>query len=51
MVLQYSHEPFTNFKEGQHKKAFQESLAYVNTQLGKHYPLVHWSWVRTFNKN
>ncbi|WP_028402252.1 L-glutamate gamma-semialdehyde dehydrogenase [Ectobacillus panaciterrae] len=40
MVLQYSHEPFTNFKEEQHKKAFQESLAYVNTQLGKHYPLV-----------
>src|SRR4051794_17703997 len=40
MVVAYSHEPFTNFKEEKQKKVFQESLAHVNTQLGKHYPLV-----------
>ncbi len=26
MVVTYSHEPFTNFKEDQNKKAFQKSL-------------------------
>ncbi|SNT52642.1 Aldehyde dehydrogenase family protein [Bacillus sp. OK838] len=40
MVLQYSHEPFSNFKLDTNKKEFQESLSYVNTQLGKHYPLI-----------
>ncbi|MGV2503420.1 L-glutamate gamma-semialdehyde dehydrogenase, partial [Priestia megaterium] len=40
MVFSYSHEPFTNFKEENNNKAFQEALTYVNTQLGKTYPLV-----------
>lgn len=40
MTVSYAHEPFTDFKEAKHKTAFQESLAFVNTQLGKHYPLV-----------
>ena len=40
MVVSYSHEPFTNFKDENNKKAFQEALTYVNTQLGKTYPLV-----------
>lgn len=35
MVIQYSHEPFSNFKLDTNKREFQESLAYVNTQLGK----------------
>lgn len=40
MVVSYSHEPFTNFSEEKNKKAFEEALSYVNTQLGKHYSLV-----------
>jgi 1-pyrroline-5-carboxylate dehydrogenase len=40
MVVSYSHEPFTNFKDENNKQAFQEALTYVNTQLGKTYPLV-----------
>ncbi|WP_176585582.1 L-glutamate gamma-semialdehyde dehydrogenase [Priestia megaterium] len=40
MVVSYSHEPFINFKEENNTRRFQESLAYIKTQLGKHYPLV-----------
>ncbi|KXZ16997.1 L-glutamate gamma-semialdehyde dehydrogenase [Bacillus nakamurai] len=40
MTVSYAHEPFTNFQEETHKQSFQEALAYVNTQLGKHYPLI-----------
>ncbi|TYR79551.1 L-glutamate gamma-semialdehyde dehydrogenase [Priestia megaterium] len=40
MVLAYSHEPFTNFKDEKNKELFEKSLSYVNTQLGKHYPLI-----------
>ncbi len=40
MTVSYAHEPFTDFTEAKNKTAFQESLAFVNTQLGKHYPLV-----------
>ena len=40
MVVSYSHEPFTNFKDENNKQVFQEALTYVNTQLGKTYPLV-----------
>ncbi|GKU82003.1 L-glutamate gamma-semialdehyde dehydrogenase [Niallia sp. NCCP-28] len=40
MVIAYRHEPFTNFSIEKNKQAFENALAYVNTQLGKHYPLV-----------
>lgn len=40
MTVTYAHEPFTDFTEAKNKTAFGESLAFVNTQLGKHYPLV-----------
>lgn len=40
MTVSYAHEPFTDFTEAKNKTAFQESLAFVNTQLGKHYPLI-----------
>jgi len=36
----YTHEPFTNFNDEKNKQAFQEALAYVQTQLGKDYPVV-----------
>jgi 1-pyrroline-5-carboxylate dehydrogenase len=36
----YTHEPFTNFADEKNKQAFQEALAYVQTQLGKDYPVV-----------
>ncbi|MFC3885749.1 L-glutamate gamma-semialdehyde dehydrogenase [Bacillus songklensis] len=40
MTVPYKHEPFTNFATEDNKKAFQDALAYVQTQLGKEYPLV-----------
>ncbi|WP_078410247.1 L-glutamate gamma-semialdehyde dehydrogenase [Priestia abyssalis] len=40
MTVPYKHEPFTNFTIEENKKAFQDALAYVQTQLGKEYPLV-----------
>jgi 1-pyrroline-5-carboxylate dehydrogenase len=36
----YTHEPFTNFADEKNKQAFQEALAFVQTQLGKDYPVV-----------
>ena len=36
----YTHEPFTNFEDEKNKQAFQEALAYVQSQLGKDYPVV-----------
>jgi 1-pyrroline-5-carboxylate dehydrogenase len=36
----YSHEPFTNFSDETNKQAFQDALKYVQTQLGKDYPVV-----------
>ncbi|OLN22101.1 1-pyrroline-5-carboxylate dehydrogenase [Domibacillus antri] len=40
MVVEYKHEPFTDFTIEKNKSEFKEALAYVNTQLGKEYPLV-----------
>jgi 1-pyrroline-5-carboxylate dehydrogenase len=39
-LLTYTHEPFTNFADEKNKKAFQDSLAFVQSQLGKDYPVV-----------
>ncbi|WML42067.1 L-glutamate gamma-semialdehyde dehydrogenase [Neobacillus sp. OS1-2] len=36
----YTHEPFTNFTEEKNIKAFKDALAYVQTQLGKDYPVM-----------
>ncbi|MDN3017044.1 L-glutamate gamma-semialdehyde dehydrogenase [Paenibacillus sp. BSR1-1] len=36
----YTHEPFTNFADEKNIKAFEEALAYVQSQLGTHYPVV-----------
>jgi 1-pyrroline-5-carboxylate dehydrogenase len=39
-VKPYTHEPFTNFNDEMNKKAFQDALAYVQSQLGKEYPII-----------
>ncbi|MDQ0199764.1 L-glutamate gamma-semialdehyde dehydrogenase [Neobacillus ginsengisoli] len=39
-MLTYTHEPFTNFSDENNKKAFQDSLSFVQSQLGKDYPVV-----------
>ncbi|MFJ7729130.1 L-glutamate gamma-semialdehyde dehydrogenase [Neobacillus sp. NPDC097160] len=36
----YTHEPFTNFADEKNKHTFQEALNYVQSQLGKEYPVV-----------
>ena len=36
----YSHEPFTNFTEEKNIQAFKEALAFVESELGKHYPVI-----------
>ncbi|NWQ43729.1 L-glutamate gamma-semialdehyde dehydrogenase [Bacillus sp. EB106-08-02-XG196] len=36
----YTHEPFTNFADETNKQAFQQALSYVQSQLGKEYPVV-----------
>ncbi|EIT84130.1 1-pyrroline-5-carboxylate dehydrogenase [Fictibacillus macauensis ZFHKF-1] len=40
MIREYKHEPFTDFSIKENKKAFEEALDLVNSQLGKEYPLV-----------
>ncbi|MGE6611130.1 L-glutamate gamma-semialdehyde dehydrogenase [Peribacillus sp. NPDC076916] len=40
MVQPYKHEPFTNFKIEENKKAFQAALNDVANDLGKKYPLI-----------
>lgn len=40
MVLPYKHEPFTDFTIEANYKAFEEALKYVESYLGKDYPLV-----------
>ncbi|MCQ6276495.1 L-glutamate gamma-semialdehyde dehydrogenase [Bacillus sp. V3B] len=40
MVIDYKHEPFTNFSNEENKKEFKEALKKVNAQLGREYPLV-----------
>jgi 1-pyrroline-5-carboxylate dehydrogenase len=40
VVVAYQHEPLTDFSIAENKKAMQAALENVNSQLGKHYPLV-----------
>ncbi|MEH7248952.1 L-glutamate gamma-semialdehyde dehydrogenase [Neobacillus niacini] len=40
MMKPYTHEPFTNFADEANKQAFQKALSYVQSQLGKEYPVV-----------
>ncbi|RFU66870.1 L-glutamate gamma-semialdehyde dehydrogenase [Peribacillus saganii] len=39
-VEDYRHEPFTDFSKEENKRAFEEALTLVTSQLGKDYPLV-----------
>lgn len=39
-VKPYKHEPFTDFSNEENKKAFEESLLLVQSQLGQEYPLI-----------
>lgn len=39
-VKEYKHEPFTDFSGEENKKEFEAVLSFVNTQLGKEYPLI-----------
>ncbi|AZU62171.1 L-glutamate gamma-semialdehyde dehydrogenase [Neobacillus mesonae] len=36
----YTHEPLTNFADEKNKQAFQDALSFVETQLGKEYPVI-----------
>lgn len=40
MVKPYQHEPFTDFTDEANQQAFREALSFVESQLGKEYPLV-----------
>ncbi|GEL07596.1 L-glutamate gamma-semialdehyde dehydrogenase [Salisediminibacterium halotolerans] len=40
MVTPYKHEPFTDFSVEENRKAYQDALDYVGTQMGKEYPLI-----------
>ncbi|WP_027408849.1 L-glutamate gamma-semialdehyde dehydrogenase [Anoxybacteroides tepidamans] len=40
MTVPYKHEPFTDFSAAQNQQAFQAALQYVQSQLGKEYPLI-----------
>ncbi|MGG3801336.1 L-glutamate gamma-semialdehyde dehydrogenase [Metabacillus fastidiosus] len=40
MVIQYKHEPFTNFSEEENRRLFTEGLRYVQSYLGNDYDLV-----------
>ncbi|MGG3926312.1 L-glutamate gamma-semialdehyde dehydrogenase [Metabacillus fastidiosus] len=40
MVIQYKHEPFTNFSEEENRRLFTESLRYIQSYLGNDYDLV-----------
>lgn len=40
VVVPYQHEPFTDFSVEQNRQAFQAALQYVQSQLGKEYPLI-----------
>nr|WP_205180539.1 L-glutamate gamma-semialdehyde dehydrogenase [Neobacillus cucumis] len=40
MMYSYSHEPFTNFTEEKNIQEFKDALAFVQSQLGKHYPVI-----------
>lgn len=40
MVKPYRHEPLTDFTDQNNQKAFQEALSFVESQLGKEYPLI-----------
>ncbi|RBW67425.1 L-glutamate gamma-semialdehyde dehydrogenase [Bacillus taeanensis] len=39
-ITGYKHEPFTDFTIEENKHLFEEALTFVNSQLGKPYPLV-----------
>ncbi|MBM7598900.1 1-pyrroline-5-carboxylate dehydrogenase [Virgibacillus halotolerans] len=40
MVLPFKHEPFTDFKAEENRKAFEDALKQVQGELGREYPLV-----------
>lgn len=40
MVKPYQHEPLTDFTDEKNQHAFREALSFVESQLGKEYPLV-----------
>ncbi|MBN8236312.1 L-glutamate gamma-semialdehyde dehydrogenase [Halobacillus kuroshimensis] len=40
MVQPYKHEPFTDFEQQEHKKAFEDALKQVKEQLGQHHDLL-----------
>ncbi|WP_070120945.1 L-glutamate gamma-semialdehyde dehydrogenase [Bacillus marinisedimentorum] len=51
MVMAYSREPLTDFKVEENKKAFQEALKKVESELGKEYDLlIDGEWVKTEDK-
>lgn len=39
-MIPYKHEPFTNFAEDRHKKAFEDAFKTVNGYLGEDYSLI-----------
>jgi 1-pyrroline-5-carboxylate dehydrogenase len=39
-MIPYKHEPFTDFSKEENKKAYEEALQIVKSELGQHYPLI-----------
>ena len=40
MVVEYKHEPFTDFSIEENKRQMQEALKKVEADLGREYPLI-----------
>src|SRR5699024_7761081 len=40
MVVPYSHEPFTDFTIPENKKALEDAIKKVESELGKEHPLI-----------
>ena len=39
-MINYKHEPFTDFTNDQHKRSYEDGLRKVEAYLGAHYPLI-----------
>ena len=40
MTIIYKHEPFTDFSNEKNKQDFEKALAFVQSELGKEYPVI-----------
>lgn len=40
MLVEYKNEPFVNFGDAENKKAMEAALALINSEKGRHYPII-----------